>query len=206
VLWFAGAATMLIAELDVRFPAQHVMNAFGILYPQYWCMPDAEEMFDSHMRTLMDTYGHGKILGEGDKKLLIPAVIDRDTLMSQRSLFKTCMKSNSRAAMLPPYDINPLTKIWRVLHGNHNLTQNFGEFLKLAEIAVVHVLGSVEDERLFSSVGFLKSKLRNNLEEHIQIIVGMFAQRIYTLETFPYQRVFDDWFVTGGRGRYLASI
>jgi hypothetical protein len=162
-----GAAKMLVEELDARFPAHHVMNAFGILYPQYWVQLSAEEMFDKHLRILMDTYGHGKILGEGEKKLLIPALLDRDALMSQRGLFKTCMKSNARAAMLPPYDVNPLTKVWRVLDSNNSLTQNFGEFLKLAEMAVVHVLGSVEDERLFSSVGFLKSKLRNNLEEHI---------------------------------------
>lgn len=176
IVVYPGAAKMLIEELDAHFPSQHVMNAFGILYPQYWCMPDAEDMFDNHLRTLMDAYGHGKILGSGDKKLLITPVINRDALISQRALFKICMKSNSQSAMLPPYDINPLTKVWRVLDGNHNLTQNFGEFLKLAEIAVIHVLGSIEDERLFSSVGFLKSKLRNNLEEHIQIVVGMFSQ------------------------------
>jgi len=52
--------------------------------------------------------------------------------------------------MFLPYDKNPLTKVWRVLDGNHNLTQNFGEFLKLTRIAVVHVLGSMEDEQLFS--------------------------------------------------------
>lgn len=201
----AGAAKLLVTELDARFPAQHVMNAMGILYPQYWCTPNAEDMFDSHLRTLMDMYGHGRILGEGEKKLLIKPLIDRDALISQRALFKTCMKSNSRAAMLPPYDINPLTKVWRVLQSNHNLTQNFGEFLKLAEIALVHVLGSVEDERLFSSVGFLKSKLQNNLEEHIQVVVGMFSQRLYSIDTFPYQLVFDDWFSTGGRGRYMSS-
>lgn len=196
---------MLVHELDERFPAHHVMNAFGVLYPQYWCQVSAEETFDKHLRVLMDTYGHGKILGEGENKLLVTPLINRDALISQRALFKTCMKSNSRTAMLPPFDVNPLTKIWRVLDSNNNLTQNFGEFLKLAEMALVHVIGSVEDERLFSSVGFLKSKLRNNLDDHIQVVVGMYSQRVFDLENFPYQRVFDEWFSTGGRGRYLAS-
>jgi len=153
-------------------------------------------MFDKHLWTFMDTYGHGKLLGEGDKIFLIKPFIDQDALISQWALFKTCMKSNSRTTMILPYDINPLTKVWQVLDGNHNLMQNFGEFLKLAEIVVVHVLGSIEDERLLSSVGFFKSKLCNNLEEHIQGVVGMFSQHIYTLKTFPYQRVFDDWFVS----------
>jgi hypothetical protein len=106
----AGAAEMLVKELEDRFPAHHVMNAFGILYPQFWCQGSAEEMFDKHLRTLMDTYGHGNFLGEGDKKMLIKPLIDREAIMSQRGLFKACMKSNSRASMLPPYDVNPLTK------------------------------------------------------------------------------------------------
>jgi len=40
-----------------------------------------------------------------------------------------------------------------VVDSNNNLTQNFGEFLKLAELAVVHVHRSVEDERLFLELG-----------------------------------------------------
>jgi len=181
------------------------MNAFGILYPQYWCHVAAEENFDKHLRILLDAYGHGKILGEGEQKLMIKPLINRDAIMSQRSLFKTCMKSNSRTAMLPPFDVNPLTKIWWVLDSNNSLTQNFGEFLKLAEMAMVHVIRSVEDERLFSSLGFLKSKLRSKLDEHIEVVVGMYSQRVFDLENFPYQRVFDEWFVSGGRGRYLAG-
>jgi len=72
------------------------------------------------------------------------------------------MKSNSRSAILPPLDVNLLNKVWQVLDNNNNLTNNFGEFLKLAKMAVVHILGSVEDECLFSSVGFLKSELGEN--------------------------------------------
>lgn len=200
----AGAASLVIAELDARFPSQQVMNAFGILYPQYWCQGDAEEHFDKHLRCLLDNYGHGKILGEGDNKILVPALINRDLLMAQRSLFKTCMRSNCRSAMLPPYDVNPLTRVWRVLDSNNSLTQSFCEFVKLAEMAMVHVIGSAEDERTFSSLNFLKSKLRNSLEEHLQIVVGMHSQRLFTIESFPYQKVFDTWFITGERGRYLA--
>jgi len=85
------------------------------------------------------------------------------------------------------------------------LTQNFGEFLNLVEIVVIHVLGFVEDEHFFSSMGFLKSKLCNNLEEHIQVVVGMFFQHVYTLETFLYQRIFDEQFISGRRRRYMAS-
>jgi len=88
--------------------------------------------------------------------------------------------------MLLSFDVNPLTNVWHVLDGNNSLTLNFGEFIKLAELVVVHVLGSIEDEHLFSSVGFLNSKLCNHLEENIQVVLGMFAPKIYTLESFPY--------------------
>lgn len=176
----------------------------GILYPQYWVQGTAEENFDKHLRTLMDAYGHGKTLDTGEAKHMIQPLIDREQLMCQRGLFKTCMKSNARMALMPPFDMNPLTRVWRVLDGNNTLTQSFSEFIKLAELAVTHVIGSVEDERLFSAVKFLKSKLRASLDDHLQVAVGMYAQRIFTLESFPYQKVFDDWFVTGDRGRYLA--
>jgi len=47
-------------------------------------------------------------------------------------------------------------------------------------------------------LSFLKSKLRNNLEEHVEVVIGMYSQRIFTLENFLYQTVFDEWFVSGG--------
>jgi len=50
---------MLVLELDLRFPAHHVMNAFGVFYPQYWCSSNVEEAFDSHLRT-KNTYGMEK--------------------------------------------------------------------------------------------------------------------------------------------------
>jgi len=86
----------------------------------------------------MEAYGHGKTLGEGSGKLLLKSLINCDLLMSQQSLFKMCMKSNAQAAMLLTFDLNLLTKVWRVLDGNNSLTKNFSEFMKLAEIVVMH--------------------------------------------------------------------
>lgn len=71
---FASAAKMLVEELDAYFLAHHVMNAFGILYPQYRCQPNADDTFDKYLWTLMDTYAHGTILEEGDKKTIDPLV------------------------------------------------------------------------------------------------------------------------------------
>jgi hypothetical protein len=67
------------------------------------------------------------------------------------------------------------------------------EYVKLAEIGSVLVLGSVEDERCFSSLKFLKSYQRNRLGKHLPLVVRMFGQRYYSLEDFPYSEVIDSW-------------
>ena len=92
-----------------------------------------------------------------------------------------------------PYDINPITRIWRTISASRVLSHGFQEYLKLAKIRLVHVIGSVEDQCVFSSMSFLKTKLRNSLDPHLGVVVGMYSQNIYTLQNFPYDAVFDSW-------------
>ena len=68
---------------------------------------------------------------------------------------------------------------------------------------LVQVIGGVEDERVFSSLSFLKTKLRNPLDPHLGVVVGMYSQNIYTLQNFPYVSIFDSWTnVVDVHGRY----
>jgi hypothetical protein len=60
------------------------------------------------------------------------------------------------------------------------------EYLKLVELAIIMVLGSVEDGRTFSNVNFLKSKLWNWLTIHLDLVVRLFAQIFYDLNSFPF--------------------
>jgi hypothetical protein len=55
-----GAAKMLVAELGSRFPAHHLMEALGLVYPQYWCVEDARENFEKHMHVIKAHYCHPK--------------------------------------------------------------------------------------------------------------------------------------------------
>jgi hypothetical protein len=66
------------------------------------------------------------------------------------------------------------------------MAQRLSEFNKVAEIAVTAILGSMEDERTFSTLGFMKSKLRNRLGSHLDTTVKMFSQPFYNQESFPY--------------------
>ncbi len=71
----------------------------------------------------------------------------------------------------------------------------------------LQVLGSVEDERTFSNVAFLKNKLRNRLTEHLPLVTTMFAQKHYTLTSFPYKEVVSDWRgLKPKRGRYALGV
>jgi hypothetical protein len=60
-------------------------------------------------------------------------------------------------------------------------------------MAVVHVLGSLEDEHCFSFLAFLKSKLMTSLDPHLPLVVGMYSKKFFSLETFPYNVTFDAW-------------
>ncbi len=47
--WFlgglVGVAKKLMKVLEIRFPTHGVMNALGIVYPQYWLQPDCDASF-----------------------------------------------------------------------------------------------------------------------------------------------------------------
>jgi len=54
-------------------------------------------------------------------------------------------------------------------------------------------LGSVEDERTFSTFIFMKSKLRNQLTTHLDLVVKMYAQDFFTFQSFPFYIVITEW-------------
>jgi hypothetical protein len=58
---------------------------------------------------------------------------------------------------------------------------------------MVHVVGFVEDECCFNFVSFLKNKMRNHLNIHLQMVVAMYAHKLFTFDTFSYEIVYDMW-------------
>ncbi len=95
--------------------------------------------------------------------------------------------------MEPPFDLNALTHIWRTINASWVLTHSLPEYLKLVKMAIVHILGNVEDKCHFSFLAFLKNKLQATLDPHLPLAVGMCCQKIYTLKTFLYATAFDAW-------------
>ena len=111
------------------------------------------------MNVLKSTFRVQKTVGKG---ILVPALIDGCTLDLQWSFFKLTMKHNAAYVMVERNDVNPITCLWlKVAASSIILSVKLNEYLKLAELATVQILGSVEDERTFSNLTFMKSKLRN---------------------------------------------
>jgi hypothetical protein len=91
-----------------------------------------------------------------------------------------------------PILVNPITRLWQVIHASQLLAHSFPKYFKLPKIAMIlHVLGSIEDERCFSLVSFLKNKLRNHFNPHLELVVVMYYQKFFTLENFSYQASYD---------------
>jgi hypothetical protein len=191
------AAEVLIGELDRRFPDSELMNALSIVFSQFWLQSTCDEFFALHMNTIR---GHFAIVGfvnrgtiEEPKIVQVDPLLDAWTLGLQTSLFKLIMKSNAKSAMEEPRDKNPVNKLWQKVGQNALMLSRLLEFIKLVEISVTATLGSVEDKRTFSTLGFMKSKVRNRLGGHLDTCVKMFSQPFFNQDTFPYSESISQW-------------
>jgi hypothetical protein len=88
------------------------------------------------------------------------SLLDHVLLEQQSNFFMTTMQSNSEVAMKPPHDCNPTTQMWKRFAFSVIVKDRIFEYFKLVELTIVAILGNVEDEQSFSTVTFMKSKLR----------------------------------------------
>jgi len=104
-------------------------------------------------------------------------------------LLKPMVKVDGKANLII---VNLFIHLRQVIHQSHLLSHFFRIFKKLVEIAMVHVISSVDDECCFNSISFLKNKLCNQLNLHLQLVV-MYALKLFTFDIFPYQIVYNMW-------------
>ena len=81
--------------------------------------------------------------------------------------------------MEEPRDKNLMSQLWQKVGQNAIILNRLSEFIKLVEIAITATLGSIEDECTFSTLGFMKSKIRNCLGGHLDTYVKMFSQPFF---------------------------
>jgi hypothetical protein len=188
------AAARLVDELKEQFPDSELMAAFSIVYPQYWRTSNCEELLPKHLGVIKSYYGQVRSIKDlNGNKVQVKEMLSPTLLDSQAYFFKVSMKSNSEAALGEPFDVNPLTKLWQSLDSNSILKVRMSEYFKLAQIVVCCVIGSVEDERTFNNLAFLKSRLRNRLTTNLDCIMRIYAQKFFTLADFPYGDAIEKW-------------
>jgi hypothetical protein len=61
-------------------------------------------------------------------------------------MFKMTMLVNATMARKPPYDVKPLTQLWRTIKASQVLRMGMLEYLKVVKIIIVQVLGNIKDE------------------------------------------------------------
>ena len=83
----------------------------------------------------------------------------------------------------------------------------YPEWLKFAELVLVMVPGSVEDERMFSALKYLKNPQRNRLkDEHLTACARGFKSPHFSLMSFPYPDAIGKWLdAKKKRGRYFVQ-
>jgi hypothetical protein len=77
--------------------------------------------------------------------------------------------------MEEPTNENPLTKLWRKVGQNALMINQLNEFLKLMDVAITAILSSMDDERTFSTLGYMKSKLCNRFGCYLDTCVKTFS-------------------------------
>ena len=149
------------------------MDAFGIVYLQYWTKEDADANFIYFLEGSLDL------------------VLSLANLDMQETLFKITMNEVGSRMMQKPIDINLVTCMWRNVEANTYLLHSLSEYIKVTKLAIVMVLGNVQDERTFNMLSFMKNKLWDPLIMHLEHEVEMKMQNFYILENFLYAYAYN---------------
>jgi hypothetical protein len=95
------------------------------------------------------------------------------------------MKMYVPKAMVEPFDINIMTKLWVTINNNDLITQQLSEYLKLVEIVMMSMLRFTKDEWTFSTLAFMRNKLHNWLGSiWMQLFACLHKSFIFNIPSF----------------------
>jgi hypothetical protein len=155
-----GVAWGLVLELEKRFPDHEVMIALRVIYSQFWATntTKAKSNYYFHLNVLKATFCVPCKVGQTRKIVL--ALLSSHNLDLQCSHFKMTMIHNFEIVMCDSEsNLNPMIQLWCKITISPTLNNKLLEYMKLAEITDVQVLGLVEDEHTFSTLNFMKNRL-----------------------------------------------
>ncbi len=165
------------------------MDAMGIVFPQFWRDEHADESFFKHLAVLKAHFCQNKTVTGwkhvGDTS--VPGLLKPEALDAQHAMFRLAMKTNWSTTMSRPFSINPLTRIWQQLGANTILLAGFPEYFKLAEIAIVLVLGSVERQKDVFYVWLCKEQSTKQINRSFGIVCSNVHTEILELADISLQ-------------------
>ncbi|KAJ9511357.1 hypothetical protein QJQ45_029760 [Haematococcus lacustris] len=178
-----AAAQAVVQDLRHRFVAGRLAKALAIVYYWdelctteififsdfhcvYWDTKPSDEDFLERLEAIKQLYCQQACLSDGTE---VPPLLCSETLATQQSQFAEVMRD---AANSPGMGISQL---WQSLSKQPMTALEISEYGRLAELAMVMVPGSVEEERMFSAMAYLKDDTRNRLnEEHLNACARAF--------------------------------
>ncbi len=84
----------MIAELNVQFLEQIVLDAMGVIYPQYWVQVATEMTFPRHLEVLRGFYSTPHPCGQFRDAPMVPPILSAWELDVQQGFFKLIMMFN----------------------------------------------------------------------------------------------------------------
>ena len=206
-LQISSGAEAVLAELRDRFLPMEILGALSIIDPKYWQGTPSDADFLLKVGTIKRTYGleqESRDTVSGQSLGKVPPFLDVKKLSDQATTF--AQAARSEVPILQDDDeLAPATVLWRRLMRSAYYAPRISEFAKLAHLAMVMVPGSVEDERTFSTLKFIKNDQRNKLKgSHLSAAVRLKEQRLFRLSEFPYTDAIAAWRAAAMvRGRYF---
>jgi hypothetical protein len=114
-----SATEMLISELSKKFLSCDMMDALGIVFPQFLLQANCDALFPLHLKTLKAHFCELRSVISGSEKDGVSTQVfeplDARTLDLQTSLFKLTIKSNAKSAMEEPHETPISLKVHMVL-------------------------------------------------------------------------------------------
>jgi len=103
---------------------------------------EVEKSLDSLHNEL--DFDNAALDGTMPKARVTEPILSSSLLDEQKVMFKITMKENSKLALTGELPLNPVTQLWRRLDASGFLRHKLLEYIKVTELAVVTILGSIE--------------------------------------------------------------
>ncbi|KAH7403976.1 hypothetical protein KP509_15G003200 [Ceratopteris richardii] len=181
----------LTYEIRERFPRDELLEAMAIVHPLYWNHAKDKSFltndFKSKVQVLSDHFGMNAYLGDR----ILEGIINPNLKKKQFGIFGQTMWEQFNFVK-DPSNPGAMTKLWKKLDISPFLKESMSEYFKVANLCLTMILGSVEDERLWSSLTFIRNATRYRLNKNLDTCLRFFVSQS-DLETFPFEEAYAIW-------------